>query len=100
MRHRLPGRAEAQLIEDEGIKLDELTCQCACLARTFFLFQAVDQIDGIVETHPFALMDGGHAQGGGEVGLTSARATDKDQVVGIRHELGGGELFHLRLGHP
>lgn len=57
----------------------------------------VDQVDGVEEPHPLALMDSGDAQSGGQVGFTGSGATDQNHVVRFRHEAGRGELFDPML---
>ena len=57
----------------------------------------VDQVDGIVEAHPLAQVDGGYPQGGGEVGLAGAGPADQNQIVRLAHEDGGGQLLDVGL---
>ena len=58
MRHPILETANNQLIENQGINLHHLLGQIACLAQLLFPLQLVDQVHGIEETHPLALVDG------------------------------------------
>src|SRR5210317_864666 len=74
--------------------------QLAGLAGDLLLFQGVDQVDGGVETHTLAaLVDGGHAQRCGEVGLSRTGAADQDDVLSPIREIEGGEGVDLNPVH-
>ena len=88
----------AQFIKNDRIHLHELAGQVAGLALLLFPFELIDQVHGVVEADPFAVVDGRHTQGRGEVGLAGARAAHQDQIVGVVHEGGGGQLFDLCPG--
>ena len=94
---RVGKRQIAQLIQNYGIDMQQLLGQVAGFALLLFALQLVDQIDGVVETQAFALVDGGDAQGGGQVGFACARAADQDQVVRAVHKGGAGQLLDLPL---
>jgi len=61
------------------------------LPSHFSLFHLVDQVDGIVEAHPLAQVDGGYPQDGGEVGLAGAGPADQNQIVRLAREGDGGQ---------
>jgi|GEM_PF-3291804 len=46
-----------------------------------------------VEAHPFALVNGRYAYGGGQMGFAGAGAADQDQVVGLFHKMACRQLF-------
>src|SRR5690606_18718954 len=67
----------------------------AGLALGLLLLERVDEFDGGEEAHALAMMlDRLHAEGGGNMGLTGARAADKHDVIGIAYELASMELAH------
>jgi len=63
------------------------------------LIKAIYEIDSIVETRLFALIDKRCAQGDSKMGFAGSSAADKNQIVGIRCKLAGAKLFNLRLFH-
>jgi hypothetical protein len=63
------------------------------LVGGLFLLQSVDPFNGGEEAHPSLLMgDGLHTQRGGQMGFAGAGATDKDQIVVLRHEVATMQL--------
>jgi hypothetical protein len=66
-------------------------------ARLLFLFQAVDQVDGVEEAHPLARVDGGDAEGRRQVAFPRARPADQNQIARLRHEARRGELLDVGL---
>lgn len=87
----------AQLIEDHGVRLDELFGEISGLSLLFFPFQLVHQIDGIIEANALSLMNGGDAQGGCQMSFAGARAAHQDQIMRGLHEGGTGQLLDLGL---
>lgn len=77
--------------------MQQLLGQIASLALLLFPFQLIDQIHGVVEAHPLALMNGHHTQRGGQVGFAGAGAADQDQVMRAVHEGAAGQLLDLPL---
>jgi len=57
----------------------------------------VDQVDGIVEAHPLAQVDGGYPQGGGEVGLAGAGPADQNQIVRLAHRSLSSKMSHFQF---
>ena len=51
-----------------------------------FALQLIDQINRIEEAYPFALMDGGQSDCGGQMCFAGARAAHQNQVVRGFHE--------------
>jgi hypothetical protein len=62
-----------------------------------FLFQPVDQADGVEEAHPLARVDGGPASGRRQMAFPRARPADQDQIARLRHEGRRGELLDVGL---
>jgi hypothetical protein len=67
------------------------------MATLLFALQLVHEVDGVVEAHAFAAVDGSPPQGCGQVGFAGAGAADQDQVMRGRHEGCAGQLLDLRL---
>jgi hypothetical protein len=63
----------AQLIEDHGVRLDQLFGEIAGLSLLFFPLQLVHQIDGIIEANALSLVNGCDAQGGCQMSFAGAR---------------------------
>jgi hypothetical protein len=55
-------RQIAQFIEDNGVGVDQLAGHISGFALLFFAFQLVHEIDCVIESDAFALMDGCHTQ--------------------------------------
>src|SRR5690606_10396546 len=94
-------RAEGQvseLVQDDEIGMGEPVGDLTSLALSLLLLERVDELDGGEEADTLAMMlDGLHAEGGGDMSLAGARAADKHDVVGILHELASVELAHEGL---
>ena len=90
-------RQVAELVDDHGVGLDQLTGEIAGASLLFLPLQLVDQINGVVEAHALALVDGGDTQSCRDVSFSGAGAADQDQIVRGRHEGGGRQLLDLRL---
>jgi len=56
------------------------------LALLFIALQLVHQIDGVAEAHAVALVNGGHAQNGGEVSFAGPGAAHPDHILRCVHE--------------
>ncbi len=97
MHHRIRGRQITEFIQNDRINQGELSGKVSCLAVLFFLVQEIDQIHGIVEANPLALMDGSDTQSGGQMGLAGTGAADEDQVMGGVEVAALSELFDASL---
>ena len=58
--------------------------------------QGVDDVDGVGEEHVHALLAGGVAEGGGEVGLAESDGAEQDDVGVIPDELEAEEILDLK----
>ena len=63
----------AEFVDNHGVGLHQLAREISGACLLFFAFQLVDQVDGVEEAHAFALVDGGDAQGCGDVGFCRCR---------------------------
>ena len=54
-------RQVAEFVKDDRVQMNQGFGEVAGLALLFFLFQLVDQVNGVVEANPFAEVDGGDA---------------------------------------
>ncbi len=67
--------------EDDRVDLGELLGQISGFALSFFPFQKIDQIDGVVKAHALAVMDGGDTERDGKMGFAGAGSANRDQIV-------------------
>ena len=85
MKQRPGGLAERQMaefVEDHEIHAQQARRDAPGLALRLLLLQRVDQIDGRVEAHPFAVArDARHTDGGRQVRLAGAGSTDQHGVL-------------------
>lgn len=72
-------RQVAQLIQNHGIDQRELFGQIPGFAQLLLFLQQVDQVHGIEEAHPFALMNGRHTQRGGQMRFARSGSTHQNQ---------------------
>ena len=74
--------------------LGELLGQISGFALSFFPFQKIDQIDGVVEAYALAVMNGGDTECDGKMGFASAGSANQDQVVCCFQIMALGQLLN------
>ena len=67
-------RQIAEFIENHRVDLGQAACARSGFAELLFLLQLIDEIDDVIEPDPVPGLDGGHAEGNGEMGFISAIA--------------------------
>ena len=73
-------------------------CDLPGLAVKLLLFEGVDEFDGGEEPDALSMMlDGLHAEGGGDMRLARAGTSNEDDIVSVFQELAAVELAHERL---
>ncbi len=90
-------RQIAEFIENHRVDLGQAACARSGFAELLFLLQLIDEIDDVIEPDPVPGLDGGHAEGNGEMGFAGAGATDQNQIVSGGGERGGGQLPEARF---
>jgi hypothetical protein len=73
----MQGTADSPIRRDDSVYVRQWLGQIAGSALLFLLFELIDQINRIVETHPLALVDSGNAQGRCQMSFTGPGALIK-----------------------
>ena len=88
----------AQLIENDKIRIAQAQGDLALPSSGLLLLQCIDQLDGRQEAHAsMMLLHGFDANGGGQVRLACARATDQHDVLRTVQERAAMKPAHQRF---
>lgn len=77
----------AKFIDDDTIQGGQLLDDLPGVALDLLCNEGIDQIDGIMEAHPFPSIDQVGPERDGNVRLAGAGSTDEDDVVRVIGEL-------------
>lgn len=83
----------AELVEDDQVGTGEVPEQAVEGAVAFGLAELEHELRGLPEPHAPALLDGEHAQGGGQVGLSASRLAVEHEVLRLGREIEAGQLL-------
>lgn len=83
----------AELVEDDQVGAGEVPEQAVEGAVAFGLAELEHELRGLPEPHAPALLDGEHAQGGGQVGLSASRLAVEHEVLRLGREIEAGQLL-------
>ena len=89
----------AELIQNDGILVEQPGGQTAGFALALFGIQLIDQVDDAVEACPLALQDHLTSQSGGQMCFSGAGSADEHDVAGGAQILPGVQLADLGLVH-
>ena len=83
----------AELLEDDEIGVDQAAGNLAAPTLGFFLLQGIDQLDGGEEADTlFVVLNGLHAECGGNMGLAGSRPADEHNIVSRLDEVAAMQL--------
>ena len=66
-----------EFIQNHRIDMYQLLGQVSGFALLFFLIQLIDEIDSVIDAHPFTLVNGCYCQGGGQMGFAGTGAATR-----------------------
>ena len=88
-------RQIAELVDHQQVRLGEAAQADVPLVRVVGAHQRGHQRRRRDVAHRVVLVDGGAAEGDGEMGLAHPRRSEQQQVVAVRHPSGGPEIPQL-----
>jgi len=90
----------AKLVDDHAIQRCQLLDDLSGVSLSLLRDQGIDQIDGVIEPNPLALIDQVGSQGDRDMRFAGAGAgsADKNDVVRVLGELARAERVDLRFG--
>jgi len=88
----------AKLVDDDAIQRCQLLDDLSGISLSLLRDQGIDQIDGVIEPNPLALIDQVGSQGDRDMRFAGAGAANKNDVVRVLGELARAERVDLRFG--